>query len=538
MNLVTQWFHGFKLKMLILVMVPVLVIISLIALTVSVSKDVAKSAAQVTEVRVPSLQGLQMMEDGRTTVRILYFDFFSNLNKMEASDLRNKITSALKIYREGWELYAPLEQTKEEAQEWEKFVPLAKAWESHVNQVLTFVDQSNLQAAKDLFAGELRNKFYDSRVPFKRIFAINYEIVEAERAQFKNVNKQSLFLSTVFGLVGIVGTLLIGFYMANQIAHSLMSVAESISSASTQVAQASHSVSQAGVSLSSAAQEQASTIEETSTSLSLITSMVQANVAVVDNSNITATKMQNLSSETTKYMENLSEAMHAILESNNRIEALVKVIEEIGNKTEVIDDIVFKTQLLSFNASVEAERAGEQGRGFAVVAQEVGNLAQMSGQAAAEISSIVKNSIKEAEQVAIGNKEKVEKGSELALETKHKMESVSRMIAEILEGTNKIAQASRDQSLGLSEINIAVENMSKATQETARNAEESSAAGVELSAQSNSLETLVQSLKAMILGSQAVVNDSHSMNSFYDGSSHHSQNRNAKTRDHFSRRAS
>lgn len=513
MNSLSQWFSGFRLKMLILVMIPICVIISLIVLTITVSKDVSKSAAQITEIRVPSIQGLQMMEEGRNTVRLTFYDFFSGLNKVEPHELRNKVISALQTYRDGWTIYAPLEQTTEEAQEWEKFVPLAKTWESRVNQVVTFLDQSNIQAAKELFVGDLRNVFVESRAPLKRIFAINYEVVEAERAQFKSVNKQSLFLSIMFGLIGVTGALTIGFYIANHLANTLMKVAEDISSASSQVAQASQSVSNTGVSLSSAAQEQASTIEETSTSLSMITTMVQSNVAVADHSNNTATKMQNLSSETTRYMENLSDAMNAILESNYRIEALVKVIEEIGNKTEIIDDIVFKTQLLSFNASVEAERAGEQGRGFAVVAQEVGNLAQMSGQAAAEISSIVTNSIKEAEEVARGNKEKVEKGSELVLETKGKIENVSRMISEILEGTNKIAHASREQSQGLGEINIAVENLSSATQDTARNAEESSSAGVELSAQSSSLESLVQSLRYLIVGTQkATMNSTHTFN--------------------------
>ena len=61
-------------------------------------------------------------------------------------------------------------------------------------------------------------------------------------------------------------------------------------------------------------------------------------------------------------------------ESNKEIQEIVKVIAEIGNKTKVINDIVFQTKLLSFNASVEAARAGENGKGFAVVAEEVGKL--------------------------------------------------------------------------------------------------------------------------------------------------------------------
>jgi methyl-accepting chemotaxis protein len=78
--------------------------------------------------------------------------------------------------------------------------------------------------------------------------------------------------------------------------------------------------------------------------------------------------------------------MNQINYSNEQMSEIVKVIQEIETKTKVINDIVFQTKLLSFNASVEAARAGEQGKGFAVVAEEVGNLAQMSGNAAKEIS--------------------------------------------------------------------------------------------------------------------------------------------------------
>ena len=74
-------------------------------------------------------------------------------------------------------------------------------------------------------------------------------------------------------------------------------------------------------------------------------------------------------------------------------------IKSIEEKTKVINDIVFQTKLLSFNASVEAARAGEQGKGFAVVAEEVGNLATMSGTSAEEISKLLESSISHIESI-------------------------------------------------------------------------------------------------------------------------------------------
>ena len=75
----------------------------------------------------------------------------------------------------------------------------------------------------------------------------------------------------------------------------------------------------------------------------------------------------------------------------------------------MINDIVFQTKLLSFNASVEAERAGEHGKGFAVVAQEVGNLATMSGESAEEITKILDESVKMVQKLVSSNQVEIEK---------------------------------------------------------------------------------------------------------------------------------
>jgi methyl-accepting chemotaxis protein len=320
-----------------------------------------------------------------------------------------------------------------------------------------------------------------------------------------------------------VSLLTVGGWLAFQLTRQMFRITEEVATASSQVASASEQLNKTSESLSSASQEQASSIEETSASLAEIMGMVESNVKTAESSNAVANEVHSLSEETRQFMESLAEAMKAILDSNGRIEKLVKVIEEIGEKTEVIDDIVFKTQLLSFNASVEAERAGEHGRGFAVVAQEVGNLAQMSGKAATEIASIVKTSIKEAESVAQENKVKVEKGGDLAFETKNRMVEVLKRIAEILNGTTRIVTASKEQSQGINQITQSVENLNRATQETASTAEESSSASQELASQSETLMSLVGEMRKLIIGNENIdMSNSRSANSSGGGESRHS----------------
>lgn len=87
------------------------------------------------------------------------------------------------------------------------------------------------------------------------------------------------------------------------------------------------------------------------------------------------------------------ELVKEIERNNTELTKITNMISEINEKTQVINDIVFQTKLLSFNASVEVVRAGEHGKGFAVVAEEVGNLASMSGKASLDISEMLETSI-------------------------------------------------------------------------------------------------------------------------------------------------
>lgn len=320
---------------------------------------------------------------------------------------------------------------------------------------------------------------------------VSEAVVHAEKAQ----------TSLIFTAISVsLAVLITGIFFAFRLSKQLLRITTSVSDASQQVAAASTQLSNAAEMLSSSSQQQASSIEETSASLTEITGMVEANVKDAERANEVARSVEATSESTRKTMEDLNNAMSSILDSNRRIEALVKVIEEIGEKTDIIDEIVFKTQLLSFNASVEAERAGEHGRGFAVVAQEVGNLAQMSGKAATEIASIVKSSIKEAEEVARENKSRVENGGRLAVESKEKLANSLMQLRVILEGTHKIVAASKEQSQGINQISTAVDSLNQTTQETAGTAEESASASAELAGQAESLLALVNDLATIVTG--------------------------------------
>ncbi len=145
-----------------------------------------------------------------------------------------------------------------------------------------------------------------------------------------------------------------------------------------------------------------------------------------------------------------------IEQNNQRISEVVQVISAIDEKTKIINDIVFQTKLLSFNASLEAARAGENGKGFMVVAEEVGKLATMSGDSAKEISQSLAENIEKVkfivnesngsiqEQVRIG-KDKVEVGKITATESDIVLDEVVRNINKATNWINEITEANYQQ---------------------------------------------------------------------------------------------
>lgn len=302
--------------------------------------------------------------------------------------------------------------------------------------------------------------------------------------------------------------ILFGITIGRSIANPLLKTAEELDDNAGQVAAASDNLSRSSAELSALAEQQSSAIEETAASIEEISAMVRNNVAQAEKSSSLPAEVKTIADNSNTVMEQLLRSMTELTESNGRIQELVQVISEIGEKTEVIDEIVFQTKLLSFNVSVEAERAGEHGRGFAVVAQEVGNLAQMSGKAALEIASMVKNSTKKAEAITGQNRELVSKGNELCTAVAARLQEIGRDAEQLLKQAEQIVNASREQADGIQMINQAMSQLDRATQQNSATAEETASAGEELAAQAENLKSSVAHLYTMVTGSDKVESSS------------------------------
>jgi len=256
----------------------------------------------------------------------------------------------------------------------------------------------------------------------------------------------------------------------NRIVENLNEGAEQLSSASSEISSSSQM-------LAEGASEQAASIEESSSSLEEISSRTKKNAA-------SATEADRLMKESNEVVVKANQSMG---ELSSAMEEISKTGEETAKIIKTIDEIAFQTNLLALNAAVEAARAGEVGAGFAVVAGEVRNLAMRAADAARNTSHLIDGTVK-----------RIRQGSELVVKTNEAFSEVAKGTRKVGELVSEIAVSSREQALGIDQVNKAVDGMDKIAQRNAANAEESASTSEELSAQAVQMKEIVSALVKLV----------------------------------------
>ncbi|TRL36872.1 HAMP domain-containing protein [Rhizobium straminoryzae] len=226
--------------------------------------------------------------------------------------------------------------------------------------------------------------------------------------------------------------------------------------------------------LSRRTEQQAASLEETAAALDQITANVSSSSKRTEEARSVAIEANRSAHQSGQVVANAVDAMQRIEQSSN----------QISNIIGVIDEIAFQTNLLALNAGVEAARAGEAGKGFAVVAQEVRELAQRSAQAAKEIKDLIRTSATE-----------VDNGVRLVTETGTALKVIEGHVVAINTQLDAIATSAREQSVGLSEVNTAVNQMDQVTQQNAAMVEEATAASSHLAGEADKLRVLIASFQ-------------------------------------------
>ncbi len=295
-------------------------------------------------------------------------------------------------------------------------------------------------------------------------------------APVRKLGLVSISVSLVMVTLAVIIILLLVRSIVNPVNRSVFGLGK----AAEQVTMGTKEISSVSHQLATGASQQVASIEETSASLEEMSSMTRQNAENADQAKCMIEQIDNPMKSVDQHMTGMVEA----------IEKITKSSEETYNIIKTIDDIAFQTNLLALNAAVEAARAGQAGAGFAVVADEVRNLALRAGDAARNTATLIENTI-----IAVAE------GNELTGATKDTFNenmAISKKVADLVE---KIALASSEQANGIEQINRAVAEIDKVTQQNAASAEESASASEEINAQAVQMTALVGQLIQLVEGS-------------------------------------
>jgi methyl-accepting chemotaxis protein len=237
---------------------------------------------------------------------------------------------------------------------------------------------------------------------------------------------------------------------------ALSPVVVDIRSASAQVSSGSDAISATAQSISEGTNRQAASMEEVSSSIEEMAANIRQNA------------------ENARETEKIARTTAADAEKGgSAVSQTVYAMKDIAERTSIIEEIARQTNLLALNAAIEAARAGETGKGFAVVAAEVRKLAERSQTAAGEISALTNKSVTVAEGAG-------------AL-----INAIVPDIERTAELVREIAEASREQDAGASQISAAVQQLDQVIQSNAAATEELASMSEELSAQAGMLNNAV-----------------------------------------------
>ncbi|MFH1033677.1 MAG: methyl-accepting chemotaxis protein [Pseudomonadota bacterium] len=302
---------------------------------------------------------------------------------------------------------------------------------------------------------------------------------EAQKSKMLAQMSRSQAIMLWVSLAAIMLGLGLALLITRAVSGPVRRIADSLNQGASQLSQASSEVSSASQSLAEGASQQAASLEQTSAALEELASMTRRNADSAGQANALMSQTKGVVEQSTTSMRHLRQAMERIEQASQQTAQIIKTIDEIA----------FQTNLLALNAAVEAARAGSAGMGFAVVADEVRSLALRAATAA-----------RDTQQIIEGTLSNVQEGAKLVKTTHEAFDQVEARAMQVGDLVGEISAASQEQAQGIDQINLAVSEMDRVTQQVAANAEESAASSEELSAQSRTLEEMVGELAFLVDG--------------------------------------
>ena len=456
--------------------------VNLLNKTYEYHKKIGETLASLLDVRIKNLEKAFYIEI--TIVLVVLFVFIYLFTGIYLSVMRSihlLVMGAKKISKGSLDEKFELETHDELSQ-------IAASF-NEMREMLLHVVQSLHQVVTDAKSGRLSNRidltekegFYkDLFDDVNQMSSVFNDVIVDVSSVLDFVSKGNLTKKMTHGYEGSFEEL--KTYM-NHTVENLEKLLKDIKAATAAISHAVKEIVLGNNDLAKRTDQQAAALEETSASMEKITNTVKQNTEnakgvndLSKSASIVALKGGSAVNQVVAMMSSISESIH-----------------EVSEISSVIDNIAFQTNILALNAAVEAARAGEQGRGFAVVATEIRNLALRSSDSAKDIKTLINTTV-----------ERITRGAKLVDEAGQTMTEVVTAVSNVTDIMSKIANASIEQSSGMEQIYIAINQIDLVTQQNSALVEEAARASESLEQQTQHMDNLVNVFKVSPLSQEAL----------------------------------
>ena len=254
--------------------------------------------------------------------------------------------------------------------------------------------------------------------------------------------------------------------------------------------------------MAAGAQEQSAQTTEVASAMEEITRTILETSKNTENVSLAANNANKVAEKGKVKVQDTKESIELIVQSAQKVDKIISSLvtqsEQIGEITQVIDDIADQTNLLALNAAIEAARAGEQGRGFAVVADEVRKLAEKTTKATKEIADKIKTvQLKShtADEAMEEARTLVEKGMTNTIEVESVLHEINQYSSKVADLIGQIAAASEQQSATAEQISRNIESINNVTNENASGTQQVAHASEDLSRLTENLQQVIKKFK-------------------------------------------
>lgn len=449
----------------------------------------------------------------------LYVTRFFDTNDRDSV---NKVVHELREFEKDISVLEKNLQNSERRKLLRQILAIEKSYSSDFQKLVTIINKRNniITEKLDVLGPRIASNIEEVKLDIK-------SVQDKFGPRLKDHLTEAKTVIVIISIIALITGIALAVFFVSYLSKIIAIINEGIQNSSKDLNSVSNSLNDSANKLSSANQQQSAALQETSSSIHEISCMVANNTQNAQETASLSEESKNFANEgkdsvntvrnrMDDIQSNNEELVKNIENSNREIEGLIDVINRIAEKTTVINDIVFQTKLLSFNASVEAARAGEHGDGFAVVAHEVGQLAAMSGEAAEEISQLLSGSITQVRSTVDKSKEmilrsvekgkiSVDEGVKAAQECEVILNDILNSFDNVNQSVKQISSSSTEQSQGVNEITSAVTQLSQSANENSIVTQEAYNKAQEVNSLASRLHELSQLTVKLIEGEGKII---------------------------------